>query len=647
MNRRYGWRPFALIVLTFLSGPLRGLDLLRADGPDTAGHFSEPAINASDRDYWAYQPVVRPDVPQIESDAWSHNPIDKFVLHQLRRRNSTADVPLKPAAAADAASLLRRITFDLTGLPPTPVAITRFLQDPSPAACEQVVEELLDDPAYGERWAQHWLDLVRFAETDGFEHDKVRPQAWRYRDWVIEALNNDLPYDQFLTLQLAGDEVAPDSPAALVATGYLMAGPDMPDINLQEERRHNFLNGMTGNFGSVYLGLRLGCAQCHHHRTDPISQHDFYRLRACFETIDLFRESPLPGGQTKARIVRNVAGPAPENHLWIRGDFRRRGPRVAPQPPRIFSRLAHGQETFTPSAAGRRTQLAEWLTRRDHPLTARVIVNRLWQHHFGVGLIPTASDFGWMGEAASHQQLFDWLAAELMESGWRLKPLHRLILTSATYQLASRPSPQPTTEELELWTQLENADPDNRWLARGRRRRLEAEAIRDAMLAVSGELNRKQGGPGVFAPLPDAVASTLLENQWPVTENEAEHARRSIYMFARRNLRAPLLEAFDKPDSNLSCPRRSATTIAPQALHLLNSEFALKRANRFAARIEQSSDHNDVRIEQAYLVALGRLPMAHETTACMQFLSGTDATESKWPALCHALLNLNEFVYVD
>ena len=225
MNRRYGWRPFALIVLTFLSGPLRGLDLLRADGPDTAGHFSEPAINASDRDYWAYQPVVRPDVPQIESDAWSHNPIDKFVLHQLRRRNSTAGVPLKPAAAAG------------RGKPPATDHIRSHRTAADACcyhavssrirplrACEQVVEQLLDDPAYGERWAQHWLDLVRFAETDGFEHDKVRPQAWRYRDWVIEALNNDLPYDQFLTLQLAGDEVAPDSPAALVATGYLMAG---------------------------------------------------------------------------------------------------------------------------------------------------------------------------------------------------------------------------------------------------------------------------------------------------------------------------------------------------------------------------------------------------------------------------------------
>ena len=643
MIRRWCSIPIALTALVLLSGAWPGIDRLHADETEAAGAVDEPEIVDSDRDYFAYQPVVRPAIPEIESDGWSRNPIDKFIRQRLRERSATAGLNLKPVGAADAATLLRRVTFDVTGLPPTPHQVTKFLADPSATAYAAVVDRLLDDPGYGERWAQHWLDLVRFAETDGFEHDKVRPQAWRYRDWVIDALNDDLPYDQFVKLQLAGDEIAPDSAAALVATGYLMAGPDMPDINLQEERRHNFLNGMTANVGSVFLGLRMGCAECHHHRTDPISQQDFYRLRACFETIDLFHDSPLPGDETNVRAVHNDDGAARESFLWIRGDFRRRGPAVTPQPPRVFA----VQQPFTTSGAGRRTQLAEWLTASEHPLTARVIVNRVWQHHFGVGLIPTASDFGWMGEAASHPELLDWLAAELMESDWRLKSLHRLILTSATYQLASRPAPDASADELEVWDQLEQADPDNRWLARANRRRLEAEAIRDAMLAVSGELNRTRGGPGVFVPLPAAVTSTLLKNQWPVTEDDNEHTRRSIYVFARRNLRLPLLDVFDKPDTNLSCPQRSASTIAPQALHLLNSEFALDRAKSFAARLEQRADDDASRIEQAYLLALGRLPLPEEHAACMEFLAGAESTASAWNELCQALLNLNEFVYVD
>ena len=276
------FKPFLMLLIIF------SFHSVRADDSVTPVVTEEPAIDESDLEYWAYQAVVRPDVPEIENDRWSTNPIDRFVLTSLQSKDH------QPVEFADKETLLRRVTYNLTGLPPQPEEIHKFLADDSKEAWNKVISRLLDSPAYGERWSQHWLDLVRFAETDGFEHDKVRPEAWRYRDWVIEAFNEDLPYDQFLKLQLAGDEIAPDSDNALITTGYLMAGPDMPDINSQDERRHNFLNAMTANVGEVFLGLRFGCAQCHHHRTDPISQHDFYRLRSFFETIDLFKDQPLP-----------------------------------------------------------------------------------------------------------------------------------------------------------------------------------------------------------------------------------------------------------------------------------------------------------------------------------------------------------------
>ena len=643
----------------------------------------EPPLTETDRTYWAYQPVVRPAVPVIDNDDWSRNLIDKFILAKLREQS------LEPAEAGDLETLLRRVTFDLTGLPPTPeecVAIRsakeRSLEEvernaaltpsPSPGGrgepesgepeYEQLLDRLLASPAYGERWAQHWLDLVRFAETDGFEHDLVRPEAWRYRDWVIRAFNDNMPYDRFLQLQLAGDELDPDNQESSIATGYLLAGPDMPDLNSQPERRHLYLNAMATNVGEVFLGLTIGCAQCHHHKVDPISQHDFYRLRSYLETIDLFPEKPKseandPDAKTEPtekkklpqeRIVWNRSEVTPVSHLWIRGDHQRPGPEVGPAVPRVLaltpgpgpSPKGRGEQS---AAIGRRSALAQWLTDRRHPLTARVIVNRVWQHHFGVGLHPTSSDFGWLGEDTTHPELLDWLAAEFMESGWNLRELHRLMLTSATYRLASRPtsSPSPT------WERLTKADPTNRCLGRMNRQRLEGEAIRDTLLAVSGELNRKSFGPGIRPPLPPAVASTLLKDQWPVTEDATEHTRRSIYLFARRNLRLPLLEAFDKPDTNLSCPRRSRSTIAPQALHLLNSEFVRERSRMFAERVQQHSLDPRERIAYAYETALGRGPTDAEEVASQRFLDQQAAPAVAWHDLCHALFNQNEFVYVD
>ena len=622
----------------------------------------EPPLTETDRDYRAYQPVVRPAVPVLENDDWSRNPIDKFILAKLREKQ------LAPVESADPETLRRRVTFDLTGLPPTPEESVAFRSAKGrpiaerKATHEQQLERLLASPAYGERWAQHWLDLVRFAETDGFEHDLVRPEAWRYRDWVIRAFNDNLPYDRFLELQLAGDELDPGHKESLIATGYLLAGPDMPDLNSQEERRHIYLNAMTTNVGEVFLGLTIGCAQCHHHKVDPLSQHDFYRLRSFFETIDLFPEEPKseandPDAKTdptetkklpQERIVWNRSGKTPVSHLWIRGDHQRPGPKVGPEVPRVLGRTGiparpSPSEDDAGNGVERRTALARWLTDRRNPLTARVIVNRVWQHHFGAGLHPTASDFGWMGDDTTHPELLDWLAAEFMESGWDLRKLHGLMLTSATYRLASRPATTPSS----AWQKLVRDDPTNRWLGRMNRQRLEGEAIRDALLAVSGELNRKSFGPGVRPPLPPAVASTLLKDQWPVTEDITEHTRRSVYLFARRNLRLPLLEAFDKPDTNLSCPRRSRSTIAPQALHLLNSEFVRDRARVFAERVAKHSDDPRERISYAYESALSRRPTEDEVTASQRFLDRHTDPTAAWHDLCHALFNLNEFVYLD
>lgn len=608
-----------------------------------SNHTDEPPITSADREYWAYQPVVRPEVPQIEKNDWSLNPIDKFILQKLNEKR------LNPVPRATRLTLLRRVTFDLTGLPPTIEDIDQFLATEPEAAYEVAVERLLDSSAYGERWAQHWLDLVRFAETDGFEHDKVRPEAWRYRDWVIDALNSDMPYDRFLQLQIAGDELEPDSAQATIATGYLLAGPDMPDINSQVERRHNFLNGMTANVGEVILGLRFGCAQCHHHRTDPISQHDFYRLRGYFESIDLFKDQKveLAGDQVvNVRASRNKTKTEEATYLWIRGDYTRQGPQLTVSIPRVMQRNRHDKSNESTNPA-LRSDLAKWLTDPESPLTARVMVNRIWQHHFGRGLIATPSDFGWMGESASHPELLDWLAAEFMEKGWSLKQMHRLIVTSATYQQASYRAEYLKKQDHSQWEKSLAADPENSLLGRMNRRRLEGEAIRDAILAVSGELNRMAGGPGVRPPLPPAVAGTLLKNQWPVTKDESQHTRRTIYLFARRNLRMPLLEAFDKPDTNLSCPRRSQTTIAPQALHLLNSEFVREQAEAFAKRVMTTEPERSARVELAYRLSMGRGPNQQEMVRCHEFLDHETESPAAWTDLCHAIFNLNEFIYLD
>jgi hypothetical protein len=608
----------------------------------------EPPLADYDRDHWSFQPIARPALPQVQNAARCRTEIDQFLLAALEKKS------LRPLPEADRLVLLRRAAFDLTGLPPTVEEIDEFLHDDSPDAYERAVDRYLASPHYGEHWAQHWLDLARFAETDGFEHDKVRLEAWRYRDWVIRALNADLPYDEFVSQQLAGDELRPDDRDSLLATGFLLAGPDMPDINLQEERRHEFFNGMTANVGEVLLGLQFGCCQCHDHKTDPLSQYDFYRLRAFFDSLDVLgameKEGPAPTPMNAVpsglRVARNARS-ATVSHLAIRGDFRRPGPEVPPRFPRVIDAEKSGtpEAPLSSASAGRRTALAEWMTSSRNPLTARVIVNRAWQHYFGVGLVETSSDFGLMGSPPTHPELLDWLASELVRTNWSLKSLHRRILTSSVYRTASRLESTASHEQREQLEQLMKLDPRNELLGRMRRKRLDGESIRDAILAVSDQLNTAQGGPGVRPPLPAEVTGTLLKGQWDVTKDASQHSRRSVYLFARRNLRLPLLEAFDKPDTNISCPRRMQTTIAPQALHLINSGFAHKAAAGLAKRTSEEAADPAQRIRLCYQLLMTRLPTQEEEREALEFLA--DASPESWTDFCLALLNTNEFLYVD
>jgi len=572
--------------------------------------------------HWSWQPLKRPSVPNAPEYT---NPIDAFIVVHLKTKG------LKPAREADRRTLIRRLTFNLTGLPPTPKEINQFLQDTGPGAYDRLVNRLLASTAYGEHWAQHWLDLARFAETDGFEHDKVRPNAWRYRDWVIKAFNDDLPYNRFVQLQIAGDQLHPDDPQAAIATGFLLAGQDMPDINLLSERRHMVLNEMTATIGSAFLGLTFGCAQCHKHKSDPISQEEFYQMRAFFESDLQLKERKV--GKVTARIMQ--AGKHIPTHVMTRGDFRRAGKMVQPAYPSVVNPAG------TRPPKGQRRELAVWLTGPDNALALRVAANRLWQQHFGRPLA-TPEDFGTQGLPPTHPQLLDWLAAELPRRKWSLKAMHKLIVTSATWRQASRDN-----EGDPEWPARLQKDPDNLLWSRQIRHRLTGEMLRDTLLAVSGSLSNRNGGPGVRPPLPKEITSTLLKNLWPVSRDETDHRRRSIYLFARRNLRYPIFELFDRPALAESCAARMVSTTAPQSLGLLNSEFTRNAAGRLAKHVASETKTPKMHVKLCYQLLLGRAPDTNELAAATDLITSSPDQQTGLSDLCLALFNLNEFLYLD
>lgn len=600
--------------------------------------YSEPQITVSDRDHWSFRPVTVSEIPGHRFQAWRRNEIDDFIAAALEAKG------LEPQPEASPRLLLRRLTLDLNGLLPELTEIEDFEKNFSDQVFDQLVDRLLASSDYGEHVAQAWLDLARFAETDGYEHDLVRPDAWRYRDWVITALNIDLPYDDFVRYQIAGDLIEPENEEAVIATQFCLSGPDMPDINSQAERRHSLLNEMSSTVGEVILGLQLGCAQCHDHKYDPISQADFYRLRAFFETsIDVRKNVSVTN-------LRNGAAPEVIAHLMLRGDFRKPGPEVRPGIPRVLeSESQPFSRILLNSGPQYRMALANWLVSEDHPTTARVIVNRVWQQHFGTGLCETGSDFGVMGQQPSNGPLLDWLAHWLMKNEWSLKKLHRLIVRSATYRQRSRTSDGPGADDTAGWTRSLDVDPDCRLCSRFPRQRLRGEVIRDVMLQVAGVLNQKPGGPGIRPPLPEELTDTLLKDQWSVTADESEHFRRSIYVFARRNLRYPIFEVFDRPSANESCARRYVSTTAPQSLHLMNSKFTYNMSTLVAAHIRRLEAESGVeQVRRIFLQVLRREPTPLEQDEVRVFLDESTAVgQDGLLNLCLALYNSNEFVFQE
>jgi hypothetical protein len=670
----------------------------------------------------------------MRAAAWCRTPVDAFILARLEAAGLT------PAAPAPPAQLLRRVNFDLIGLPPTPEETAEFVAESaaSPqAALDHLIDRLLASPHYGERWGRHWLDLARFAESNGYEHDEFRPDAWRYRDYVIRSLNANKPFDRFVKEQLAGDELFPDEPDALIATGFNLLGPDMTDATSVAERRQNTLNDMTDTAGLAFLGLTLACARCHDHKFEPLPQTDYYRLQAFFTPAAFRHDLPLataaeraahaaaqraydtlvkpardaiaemeepyrrrlraarfaklsdearaahetdavkrtaaqkelvektnrllvvsaqeidkaltaddrarraallqemarfnshkPPVQPVAMGLQSTPSPA-KTFLLVRGEVGHAGDEVLAGFPAVLSKERKPAPARLGSPPAPRAVLAGWVASRDNPLTARVFVNRVWQHHFGHGLVRTPSDFGVRGDPPTHPELLDWLAVDFVESGWDVKRLHRLILTSAVYRQSSFASEQARA-----------TDPDNRLLSRMNRTRLEGEIIRDALLSASGRLNRTVGGPSVFPPLPPEARQ--LAKGWKTSPDPHDHVRRSVYINARRNVRFPFLEAFDLPDSTLSCPRRERSTTAPQALTLLNAGDVIEAAKGLADRVEREALTRDERVRLAYQYALGRPPTDAEQRLARSFLEASPLSE-----FCRALFNLNEFVYLD
>lgn len=558
---------------------------------------SDEVIPNKPSEHWSFQPVKRPTVPESASK----HPIDAFVFGKHA---------LAPQAAPMA--LRRRVYLDLIGLPPT---IAEQEKHPS---LDAVIDDLLTRPTYGERWARHWLDVVRYADSNGYERDAEKPFVWRYRDYVIEALNKDKPFDRFVIEQLAGDELPNKSLEPHIATGFLRLGHWDDEPADPATDRYDQLDDIVSTTGQAFLGLTIGCARCHDHKFEPLTTRDYYSLVAVFNALERPRkgrtELTVPVDGTEVYTWKEPPAKAPETHVLVRGSPTRFGALVEPAVPVILAKTQ-------PSFSNRRLGLAQWIASTNNPLTARVIVNRVWQQHFGQGLVTTANDFGLMGAAPSHPELLDWLAHWFMhDAKWSLKKLHRLILTSRAWQSMKSPD------------------------ALMHYRRLEVEAIRDSMLAVSGQLNPKRFGPAMKPSIPKAAleANTDKEKVWQASD-EREVCRRSIYAFIKRGLVVPMLETLDLADTVSSCPQRQVTTVAPQALSLFNGDFVNQQAKHFAARLKrEAGDDTKKQITLAWKLALCREPTMDELAKMRVFLR-----EEPLEQACRVILNLNEFVYPE
>ncbi len=728
-----------------------------AEALDSMAPLARPRRVADEHWGWLLRKPESAPIPKLKSSDRLENPIDAFILAKLEAKG------LQPAPAADRRALIRRLYFDLIGLPPTPEEVRSFVRDSDPKSYEKVIDRLLDDPGYGERWGRHWLDLARYAESNGFATDIERPTAWRYRDYVVRSFNQDKPFDLFIKEQLAGDELDDNllsdedrDPERVVALGFLRMGPWEADANSKEKLRQDFLNEVTKTTGSVFLGVTVGCAQCHDHKYDPISQKDFYRMQAFFAATrrderrapflqaesprkmkqryrfyedelerateefrsrkeelvarfkemknlpeddlavedgpaveddpvlkEFLKELDVPNAffqergdpifkegvwtayvkakdeksrlkelleryQQLACAVSDMAPPevpdAFDTYVLAGGELDSKGERVNPGfPEGLTGKLEDAKIPYRGGVArrkgstGRRLALAEWIASPENPLTARVMVNRLWQHHFGQGLVRTASDFGINGERPTHPELLDWLAVRFMEEKWSVKAMHKLMLTSEAYR---RSTGHPE------WQVCSQTDPENRYLWRMNWTRLEAEVLRDSLLALSGRLNQARGGPSALLDVPEDVADGYEMFKWFASEEE-EQRRRSIYAFQRRSVGSSFMETFDVANMGASCSRRSVTTVAPQALTLLNGKLTNTAARHFAERILRESEmKREEPVERAFWSVLSRPPSEQEKREAMTLLAQTTSVEGL-SRLGMVLFNLNEFLYLE
>jgi hypothetical protein len=732
------------------------LNVSRAEEPASEADYDN-RITSSDREHWAFQPVRAPAIPAVSNRTWVRNSIDAFIVARLEAKG------WKPADAAKPQALLRRIYLDVVGLPPTPEEQEGFLRDTSGEAFDRRVDDLLARPAYGERWGRHWLDLVRYAESNGYERDGAKPSVWRYRDYVIRSFNDDKPYDRFILEQLAGDELDDADSDTVTALGYYRLGPWDDEPADPAEDRFDQLDDIVSTTSQVFLGLTLGCARCHNHKFEPLTTLDYYRLTAIVNPLQRFQngrndlDAPAGSAAQLAAIVGRdrqiaersqkivqlrepfqnewlksgrsrlpaeaveafLAVPAertveqkklidkharsleaeidaaipddvkttidrlrkqirelrdttpdlprayflhepspvpPETHVLLRGKPTRPGIMAPPGVPAV---LVSRQPDFIPAGertTRRRLSFARWLANPENPLTARVIVNRVWQFHFGEGLVRTPSDLGVMGDPPTHPELPDYLAREFVRHGWSLKWLHRLILSSNTYRMSK-----------EWRGEYGRADPEDRLWWRFPYRRLEVEAIRDSMLAASGRLNSKMYGPAMFPFIPgEALAGNSdPASIWPAYD-EAEASRRTVYAFIKRSLVVPMIEVLDLCDTTKSAAKRAVTSVAPQALALFNGRFVNEQAAHFAHRLEREAAGDAVaQIDRAYRLALCRPPTVEESRTMQEFLAAEQARLIEESAgssaalepetarqrareqLCRVIFNLNEFVYPD
>jgi hypothetical protein len=665
-----------------------------------AAHSAE---RAPGREFWSFQRVKSPAAPIVTNREWTRTPIDDFILAKLEQEN------LEPNPDTDRRTLIRRATFDLTGLPPAPDEIESFLADQSPDAFAKVIDRLLAAPAYGERWGRHWLDLVRYADTSGCNADVPIPDAYKYRNYVISAFNSDKPYDQFLREQIAGDllpsDSEPDRYRKMIATGYLAISRRFSSLG---EEPHLTIDDTIDNVGKTMLGLTISCARCHDHKYDPIPTDDYYALYGIFnstryafpgteiprharnlvalvpperyeteirpyeekmaaidkemdahyahkvsldtgkernaadaahkKTVDQ-RDALIKSGPKYERAYAAVEGVAANTHVQLKGDPKKLGREVQ----RGFLRVLGGQKVPGHEKGSGRRQLADWISDARNPLTARVMVNRIWLHHFGEGLVRSPNDFGMRGQPPTHPELLDYLASQFIADGWSIKQMHRQMMLSHAYQISAADHSRGAMK-----------DPENRWLWKFNRRRLDAEEIRDAMLTVSGALDSAQGGPHPFKP----------EWDWRYTQHnpfvdDFKSARRSIYLLHQRIQMQPILGIFDCADPNSATGQRSLSTTALQALFMMNDIFVHQQAERFAERLIAAGGNTGERIGFAYQAAFGRAATPAELREGAEYLAAIEPKfaaakvpaeklpRAAWASYCRVIYGSNEFIYVD